>query len=72
MGVACSTYGDKRNLVGTTEGENLLERSRCTWEDNIKDDFTYERCEVVEWIFLTQDRVQYRVLVRKIMSFSGQ
>jgi len=31
MGVICSTYGDKKNLVGKREGENPLERLRRTW-----------------------------------------
>lgn len=48
MGVACSTYGDKRNLVGETERENPIERYRRTWEDHIEEDFTYVACEVVE------------------------
>ena len=70
MGVLCSTYGDKRNLVGKTEGQNSLESSRRMWEVHIEDDFTYVGCEVVELVYLSQDRVQRRVLVRKIMSFS--
>jgi hypothetical protein len=70
MGVVCSTYADNRNLVGKMEGVNLLERSRSTWEDHIEDDFTYVGCEVVEIIYLAQDRVQWGVPVRKIMSFS--
>lgn len=38
-------------------------------EDYIKEDFTYVGCEFVEWIYLAQDRVQWRVLVRNIISF---
>jgi hypothetical protein len=71
IGVVCSTFGDKRNLVGK-KGENPLERPRPTWEDYIKEDFTYVGCEVVEWIYLAQDRVQWRVLVRNIITFSFQ
>jgi len=72
MGVVCSTYGDMRNLVGKTEGENPPESSRRTWEDHTEGDFTYVGCEILEWIYLARDRVQRRVLVRKIMSFSCQ
>ena len=58
--------------MGKTEGENPLEKPRRTWEDHTEEDFTYEGCEVVEWIYLAQDRVQWRVLFRKVMSFSCQ
>jgi hypothetical protein len=49
--------------------ERQKERSRGTWEVYIKDDFTYVGCEVVEWIYLAQDSVQRKVLVREITSF---
>jgi len=42
MGVACSTYGERRDtyrvLVGKTEGRRPLGRPRLRWEDNIKMD----------------------------------
>lgn len=72
MGVVCSTYGGERNLVGKTEGENPLESPRRTLKDHTEEDFTYLGCEVVEWIYLPQDRPQWRVLVGKIMSFGSQ
>jgi hypothetical protein len=40
MGMACSTYGARRNAyrvwVGKPEGKRPLGRPRSAWEDNIK------------------------------------
>jgi hypothetical protein len=35
-----------------------LSRTRHIWEDDIKIDLRYIRCEDVDWINLAQDRVQ--------------
>ena len=48
--------GVYRDLVGKTEGKRTLGISRRRWEDNIKMDLQEERCEVMDWIELAQDR----------------
>jgi hypothetical protein len=50
--------GVYRILVGRTEGERPLGRSRYKWEDNIKMDLRVIGIEGADWIQLAQDRVQ--------------
>jgi hypothetical protein len=54
MGGACSMYGERggvyRVLVGKSEGERPLGRSRRRWEDNIKMDLQEVRCQGLDWI----------------------
>jgi hypothetical protein len=38
------------------------------WEDNIKIELKERRCEDMDWNYLTQDRVQLRVLVNIVMN----
>jgi len=61
--------GDTRNaykmLVGKPEGKSPLGRPMRRWEDNIKMDHREIRREGVEWIYLAQDRDQWRVLVTR-------
>ena len=56
--VACmgESRGVRRVLVGKPEGRRTLERPRCRWKDNIKIDLQDVACEVMDWIFVAQDR----------------
>jgi hypothetical protein len=63
---------DKRNAyriwVGNPGGKRPLGTSRHRWEDNIKVDFREIGCFGMDWIDLTQDRDQWRALVKRIMN----
>jgi hypothetical protein len=52
-----------RVLAGKPEGNRLLGRPRCRWEDNIKMDLQEVGCEIMDWIGLVQDRDSWRALV---------
>jgi hypothetical protein len=64
MGMACSTHGAKRNaytiriVVGNLEGRRPPKRSRCRWEDVIKNDHRQIGCGGVGSIDVAQDRDQ--------------
>jgi hypothetical protein len=62
----------KRNvcsiLVGMPEGKRLLERPRRKWVNNIKMDLTEIKGDDMDWIDLTQNRDQRRVLVNTVMN----
>ena len=60
--------GVYRVLVGKTEGKCPLERPRRRWEDKIKMDLQEERCGVMDWIVLAQDRDRWRALVNAVMN----
>jgi hypothetical protein len=53
-------------LVGIS-GEKPFGRSRHRWEDNIKMNIKLRKCEIMDWIHLSQDRVQWRALVNTVM-----
>jgi hypothetical protein len=55
-------------LVGKPERKRPLERSRCTWVDNIKIYLREIGWDGMDWIDLTQDRHQWRAVVNKIMN----
>jgi hypothetical protein len=38
------------------------------WEDNIKMDLKEIECDVVDWIYLAQDRDPWRALVNTVMN----
>jgi hypothetical protein len=63
--------GKKRNaytiLVGKAEGMRPLGRPR--WVDNIKMDLGEIKWDVMDWIYLAQDREQWRALVNTVMNF---
>jgi len=40
---------------------------KCTWKDNFKMYFREIGSEVVDWVYLTQDRFQWRALVNMVM-----
>ena len=57
-----------RVLVGQPESKRSLGRPRCRWEDNIKIDLREVGCEPRDWLALAEDRDQWRVYVREVMS----
>jgi hypothetical protein len=60
--------GAYKVLVGRPEGKRHLGTSRRRWEDNIKMDLREIGIDVVNWIRLAQDRVQWRAFVKTIMN----
>jgi hypothetical protein len=52
-----------RVLVGSPEGKRPLGRPRRRWEDNIKLDLREIGIDEVNWIWLAQDKVQWRAFV---------
>jgi hypothetical protein len=65
MGEMWNVY---RLLVGKPEGKRPLGRSRHSWIDNIKMDFSEIGLSVVDWIGLAQDRYSWRALVNSVMN----
>jgi len=55
-------------LVGKPERKKLFGICRRRWNDNIKLDSKETRLQVVYWIHLAKDRVQWRALVDTIMN----
>jgi hypothetical protein len=55
-------------LVGRPEGKRPLGRPRHRWEDNIKMDLREIGINGVNWIWLTQDRVQWQAFVNMVMN----
>jgi hypothetical protein len=64
--------GEKRNayriLVGKPEGKRPLGRPRRKWEDNIRMDLREMGWGGMDWIYLAQDRNQWRALVNTVMN----
>jgi hypothetical protein len=65
--------GEKRNacriVVGKPEGKRPVGRPRRRWVDNIKMDRSEIGWDGVDWIYLAQDRDQWRALVNTVMNF---
>jgi hypothetical protein len=57
-----------RVLVGRPEGKRPLGRPRCRWKDNIKMDLGEIGIDGANWIWLVQDRVQWRAFVNTVMN----
>jgi hypothetical protein len=55
-------------LVGKPDGKGLLRRPRDRWVDNIKMDLRGMEWNDKDWIDLTQDMDQWRVLVNTVMN----
>jgi hypothetical protein len=55
-------------LAGRPEGKRPLERPRRRWEDNIKMDLRGIGIDVTNWIWLAQDRVQWRAFVSTVIN----
>jgi hypothetical protein len=68
----CSTYWEGRNvygvLIGRAERKKPLGRPRRRWKHNIKMDLRELGIDGVNWIRLTQNRVQGRVFVNTVMN----
>jgi hypothetical protein len=56
-------------FMGKPEGKRPLGRSGHAWEDNIKMDLGEIGAGVVDWIYLVQDREQWRALVNIVMNY---
>jgi hypothetical protein len=54
--------------VGKPEGNSLLGRPRCTWEDNIRINLREIGWGGMDWIDLAQERDQRRALVNVVMN----
>jgi hypothetical protein len=70
MGRVCSTNGGKRNACRILVGKpkRPLGRPRLMWVDNIKIDLTEIGWIGMDWIDLTQDRNQWKILVNTVMN----
>jgi hypothetical protein len=68
--VACMGEGRGvyRVLVGRPKGKTPLGRPRRRWEDNIKLDLREIGIDGANWIWLAQDRVQWRAFVSTVMN----
>jgi hypothetical protein len=64
--------GEKRNayriLVGKPEGKRPLGRPRRRWVDNIKMVIRDLGWDGVDWIYMAQDRDQWRALVNTVLN----
>jgi hypothetical protein len=60
--------GAYRVLVGRPEGKRPLGRPRSRWEDNIKMDLREIGIDGANWIWLAQERVQWRAFVNTVMN----
>jgi hypothetical protein len=72
VGWICGMQGEGRGayrvLVGRPEGKRPLGRPRRRWEDNIKMDLGEIGIDGANWIWLTQDRVQWQAFVNTVMN----
>jgi len=66
MGETRSAYSI---FVGNPKGERAVGRPRCKWEETIIMDLKKTVWEVVNWIYLAQDRVKWRAFVNAVMDF---
>jgi hypothetical protein len=57
-----------RVVVGRPEGKRPLGRPRRRWEDNVKIDLREMGIDGTNWIWLAQDRVQWRAFVSTVIS----
>jgi hypothetical protein len=54
--------------VGKPEGKRPLRRLRCRWVDNIKMDLREKGWGGMDWIYLAQDRDQWRALLNTVIN----
>jgi hypothetical protein len=57
-----------RVSVGKSEGKRPLGRNRCIWEHNITMGLREIGWADMDWIYLAQDRDQWRALVTTVMN----
>jgi hypothetical protein len=55
-------------LFGKHEGKRPLGRPKRRWEDSIVMRLTEISWEVVEWIYLSQNRVKWRALINTVLN----
>jgi hypothetical protein len=64
--------GPKRNarriLVGEPQGKRPLGRQRCRWVDNIKVYLREIGWDGMDWIYVAQDRDQWRAHVNTVIN----
>ena len=67
--MACmgNSNGEYRVLVGTTEGERPLRRSRRSWEDKIEMDLTQVGWKGIDRIDPAEDMERWRVLMNAVL-----
>jgi hypothetical protein len=67
--------GEKRNayriLVGKPEGKRPLGRPRRILVDNIKIDLREIEWYGVDWIYMAEDRDQWRAIVNTVLNLRG-
>jgi hypothetical protein len=56
-----------QNFGCKVKGMRPRGRSKSRWDDNIKMDLKELQLEGVNWIHLSQDRIQWRVLVNSVL-----
>jgi hypothetical protein len=68
--VACMGEGRGvyRVLVRRPKGKRPLGIQRHRWEDNIKMDLREKGIDETNWIWLAQDRVQWKISVNMVMN----
>jgi hypothetical protein len=54
-------------IVGKPEGKRTFGRPRSKWKDNIRKNLREIEWECVDWMYLTQDRDQWRAPLNTIM-----
>jgi hypothetical protein len=59
--------GAYRVLIGRLEGKRPLGIPSHRWEDNIKIDLGEMGIDGANWIWLTQDRIQWQTFVNTVM-----
>jgi hypothetical protein len=64
--------GEMRNadrfVVPTPGGKRPLGKSRHRWEGNIRMDLREKKVKRVDWVYLAQDRNQWRAVVNTVMN----
>jgi hypothetical protein len=68
MGEKWNAY---RILVGKPERKRLLGRPRCRWVNNTKMDLREIGWGDMDWIYLAEDRDQWRALENLLMDLLG-
>jgi hypothetical protein len=54
--------------IGKSDGKRSLRRPRYRWEDNIRMDLKEIGWKCMDWMYLAQDRNQWRAVVNTVMN----